>query len=66
MYPPLPPQMACAATKGVTFQPHQKTNEAILWTFIEFIISCAHTLLERPRSLPPAVILILFLEHLKR
>lgn len=66
MYPPSPPQTVCAATKGVTFQPHQKTNEAILWTFIEFSISSAHTLLEQPRLLPPAVLLILFLEHLKR
>lgn len=45
---------------------NQSTNEAILWTFIEFSISCAHLPLERPRPLPPALLLIVFLEHLKR
>lgn len=58
--------MAHAATKGVTFQPPQKTNEAILWTFTEFSISCAHLLLGRPRTLPPALLPIVFLEHSKR
>lgn len=38
---------------GVTFQPHQKTNEAILWTFIEFRISCARTVLWSGRDCFP-------------